>query len=153
MKLEKKASGSCDVDHDALRKEGYDEGYLAGQESVPVGRQMKTGIFTLIQNIGSPTVTHNCGFVPSVFIVYPIDEYTSGDLMILGCVITNTDYFSNIAFTKTPNTILENGTSAITWNQPLTKPGELAKNTATLGYRTGSSLWRADFQYGWIAFE
>lgn len=144
-------SGGCDIDHDAIRQEGYDEGYADGQsDSV---QQVVTGNFTIDTNTGTPTITHNCGFVPTTFIVYPIDEYVSGDLMILGCVMTSTNYFSNIVFQKTPNTILEGKASSIEWGQALTKPGELTENTATLGYTSGARLWRANFQYGWIAIK
>ncbi len=146
-------SGGCDIDHEALRQEGYDEGFLAGQESVPAGRQTKTGTFTIDTSTGTPTITHNCGFIPSMFVVYPIDEYVSGDLMILGCIMHNVGYFANIEVTKNPNTILENLASSVTWGQASTKPGELAENTATLGYTSGARLWRANFQYGWIAIE
>lgn len=117
------------------------------------GRQEKTGTFTIDANTGSPTITHDCGFVPTLFIVYPIDEYVSGDSMILGCVMSNVSHFAGIEATRTPNVILENLASSIGWNQPLTKAGELNENTATLGYASGQRLWRADFQYGWIAIE
>lgn len=117
------------------------------------GRQEKTGTFTIFSNTGTPTITHNCGFVPTIFIVYPIDEYVSGDLMILGCIMSNISHFAGIEATKTPNVILENLASSIGWNQSSTKAGELNENTATLGYTSGQRLWRADFQYGWIAFE
>lgn len=144
-------SGGCDVDHDAIRQEGYNEGYADGQSAS--GQQVVTGTFTIFSNTGTPTITHNCGFVPTIFIVYPIDEYVSGDLMILGCIMSNISHFAGIEATKTPNVILENLASSIGWNQPLTKAGELNENTATLGYTSGQRLWRADFQYGWIAFE
>ena len=142
-----------EIGYEEGHQQGYDEGYLAGQESVPAGRQTKTGTFTIDTNTGTPTITHNCGFIPSMFVVYPIDEYVSGDLMILGCVIHNISQFENVEVTKTPNVILENLASAVTWGQALTKFGELTENTATLGYTSGARLWRAGFQYGWMAIE
>ncbi len=131
----------------------YEAGKKAGGGGGTTGRREKTGTFTIDTNAGSPTITHNCGFVPTTFIVYPIDEYVSGDLMILGCVMTSTNYFSNIVFQKAPNTILEGKASSIEWGQALTKPGELTENTATLGYTSGARLWRANFEYGWLAIE
>ena len=117
------------------------------------GRRTVEGTFTIDTSTGTPTITHNCGFVPTLFIVYPIDEYVEGDTMILGCVMTNTDYFSNIPFERTPNSVLENQASAVIWNTALTNAGNLTETTATLGYTSGSRLWRANFQYGWIAME
>lgn len=150
--------GSCNVDHVALRQEGYDEGFADGQASVPSGKRTKTGEFSFEgANTGTPTITHNCGFVPTVFIVYPIDEcpteLTTENQMILGCVVTNTDYFSSISATNTSNTILELKTNGITWNLSSTKDATLTETTATLGYATSARLWRANFQYGWIAIE
>lgn len=142
--------GGCDVDHDALYKEGYDTGYIAGLGNA-TGGQRKEGTFTIEKSTGTPTITHDCGFVPTLFIVYPIDEYVEGDLMILGCIIHNIGCFSNIEVTKTPNVILENLASSVTWGQSLTNAGNLTETTATLGYTNGQRLWRADFQYGWIA--
>ena len=131
----------------------FEAGKRAGGGGGAVDERYKTGTFTIDADKNQPTITHNCGFVPTIFIVYPIDEYVSGDLMILGCIMSNISHFAGIEATKTPNVILENLASSIGWNQPLTKAGELNENTATLGYTSGQRLWRADFQYGWIAFE
>lgn len=142
--------GGCDVDHDALYNDGYNKGYADGQSSA-TSRWRKEGTFTIDANTATPTITHNCGFIPTLFIVYPIDEYVAGDLMILGCVMHNISCFANIEVTKNPNTILENLASSVTWGQANTNAGYLTENTATLGYTSGARLWRANFKYGWIA--
>lgn len=114
--------------------------------------QTKKGIFTIDTNATTPIITHKCGFVPTLFIVYPISEYVEGDQMILGCIVTNTDYFSNIpSITNTANAILEIRATGITWNYSGTKDAILTENTATLGYAVNSRLWRAGFEYGWVA--
>ena len=143
-----------EIGYEEGHQQGYDEGYLAGQESVPAGRQTKTGTFTIDTNTGTPTIAHNCGFIPTLFIVYPIDQYVDGDQMILGCIVTNTDYFSNIpSITNTSNAVLEVRTTGVTWNYSTTKDAILTENTATLGYTTSARVWRANFQYGWMAIE
>lgn len=128
--------------------------YEAIEAAKSNGGRQKTGTFSFSgNNNGMPTFEHNCGFVPSVFIVYPIDDYTSLGNMILGCVMYNISNLSSIEATATPNSILEQAGTTLTWRQPLTNAGVLTENTAQLGYRTGTVLWKADFQYGWIAFE
>lgn len=146
--------GACDVDHDALYQQGFADGKAIGG----TGKQQITGTFTLNANATTPTIEHNCGFIPTLFIVYPIDEcpneLTTENQMILGCVVTNTDYFSNIpSITNTSNAILEVRTTGVSWNFSTTKDAILTNVTAILGYAVGSRLWKAGFQYGWIAFE
>jgi hypothetical protein len=143
--------GGCDVDHDALRKEGYDEGYLAGQESVPVGCQTKTGTFTINADKSQPIITHNCGFIPSVFMVYPIEEYTIGNLMIIGSIIINDEHFNNLTTDKKTQFVWECQASTTNWNN--CSLAELTDTTVKLPYRSGNYIWKANFQYGWVAIE
>ena len=145
------SDGGYDRGYDAGYNQGYTEGYTKGET---VGRQTKTGTFTIDKNNGTPTITHNCGFIPTVLIVYPLDEYVDGDQMILGSIVTNTSYFSSIPLiTNVSNSILEVKTNGIAWNFSTTKDAILTETTATLGYAVGTRLWRANFQYGWIAIE
>ena len=121
------------------------------------GRQSKTGTFELNTSTTTPEIAHNCEFVPTLFIVYPKGdiptELTTENQMILGCIVTNTNYFSNVSVTNTSNAILELKTNGIAWNYSSTKDAILTKSTATLGYAVNARIWKANFQYGWIAIE
>jgi hypothetical protein len=131
----------------------YEAGKKAGGGGGTTGRQTKEGIFRLDANATTPTIEHKCGFIPTLFIVYPISEYVAGDLMILGCVMTNTKYFSNVSFAKSPNVILEGKATSVEWVQNNTNAGQLTEDTAILGYAVGARPWKAGFQYGWLAIE
>ena len=146
-------SGGCDVDHEALRQEGYDEGYNNGYTQGQANR-MITGTFTLDANTSRPTITHDCGFIPTLFIVYPIDEYTLEDVMILGGIFHNIDYFSSIPATNSENLLLEKrNETTISWNIPATNSWAITETTIKLPYITNARLWKANFQYGWMAIE
>lgn len=118
------------------------------------GKQQKTGTFTLDANANQPEITHDCGFVPSVFMVYPIDEYTIGNRMAIGCMIVNIPQINDLTPDKLPHMAWECQDSGTNWQQCSTSyQGELTKTTAKLCVRTPTYQWKADFQYGWIAIE
>ncbi len=144
-------SGGCDVDHDALRQEGYDKGYEDGKSDS--NQQIVTGTFTLDANANQPIITHNCGFVPSFFIVYPIDEIVLGDRRAIGCVIVNVNEFNELNAEKQPHFVWECQDATTAWYGASTGVGELTETTAKLCYRSGTYNWKTGFQYGWTAIE
>ena len=145
-------SGGCDVDHDAIRQEGYDEGYNNGYTQGQANRMM-TGTFTLDANSPYPIITHNCGFVPSVFMVYPVDEYTLGNRMAIGCIMVNVNQFNDLNADGKPSFVWECQDASTVWYGVSSSIGELTETTIKLPYRSGTYIWKASFQYGWIAFE
>lgn len=146
------SGGKCDKDHDALRQEGYDEGYNNGYTQGQANR-MITGTFTLDANSPYPIITHNCGFVPSFFIVYPIDEYTLGNRMALGCVMVNINQFNDLNADRQPQFVWECQDANTSWAGVVSSAGVLTETTVKLPYRSGTYIWKASFQYGWIAIE
>ncbi len=118
-----------------------------------IGKQQKTGTFTLDANSPYPIITHNCGFVPSVFMVYPIDEYTLGTRMALGCVMVNINQFNDLDADRQPQFVWECQDANTAWYGTTTGVGELTETTVKLPYRSGTYIWKAGFQYGWLAIE
>jgi hypothetical protein len=117
------------------------------------GKQEKTGTFILDANATQPIITHNCGFVPSFFLAYPIDEIVSGNLMTLGCVVVNIVQFNDLNADKKTQFIWDNLASSTAWNNVPTLFGELTETTVKLPHRNVNYKWKAGFQYGWIAIE
>ena len=116
-------------------------------------QQIVTGTFTLDANANQPIITHNCGFVPSFFIVYPIDEIVLGDRRAIGCVIVNVNEFNELNVEKQPHFVWECQDATTAWYGASTGVGELTETTAKLCYRSGTYNWKTGFQYGWTAIE
>lgn len=117
------------------------------------GRREKTGTFTLETNTLQPIITHDCGFTPTVFMVYPIDTYTIGDKMAIGCIMVNDSHFSELNADRKPSFVWECQNESTNWYGTVSTPGETTDNTIKLCIRSSTYQWRAGFKYGWIAIE
>ncbi len=150
------SGGKCDVDHDALRQEGWNEGYLEG---IAKSKKVKTGSFILETDERQPIIEHKCNFVPSVFIVYPITDINDTETVVrraLGCVIINDGNFNDLntsAVYKPPHFIWERQDTVTTWYGVSAYLAELTESTVTLPYRSGTYIWKKGYEYGWKAIE
>ncbi len=121
------------------------------------GRRTVGGTFTLDANARQPIITHNCGFVPSFFMVYPKDTVVLANRMAIGCIIVNNGCFNDISEKvpeyKTPHFVWECQDDTTNWYTAPGYPGAVTENTAQLPYRSGTYIWKANFEYGWVAIE
>ena len=149
--------GGCDEDHEKI----FNDGYLAGKEEAQggttTGRRTATGTFEFNVTETTPTIKYDdCGFEPSIFLVYPEDPVPSGTLMTLGCIIMNNALLENIFSVSPPQFILDNLTSSANWysiGSTAANFGWATSSEAKLPHRNTNYKWQPNFTYGWLAIE
>ena len=119
------------------------------------GKRIVTGTFSLDADSTQPIITHDCGFVPSVFLVYPISEYAVGTKQTLACVVVNANHYGGFNIEGLlPHFVLECQDTRLTWQgASATHTCELTETTAKMCFRTLIYPWKQGFEYGWIAYE